>query len=424
MIFRFLPVACAWTLQFSMSRKQQQQQENIARLLAVRDSLAKQKASNLTGEVTKAARHHHGDTAVASRTAGSKSATTAAAAPSNTPAVTAAESAASEPAPKTPPTRREKRQMELEEAKAAKAALRAAKAEEAKAAKAAKAEEARVAKAAQEEEAKAAKAEETKAAKAAKAEETKAAKAAKAAEARAKKRASGDSGNAVERPTAKAKLAKKPAAAEPGQPDFEISWANHPLVMDFFGMTKDEATCTLMSVLGSYEGGGEEYWASYRKNQFGVDLEQDGEPEELPEAPAAADPALSTSKPMSHAEAAFWDDSQPLPEEPMVGVEDEEEEEENGEDDIDGEEISSTTSYNPPPDPPAAGATSVAKTVPDEEEPMIDTLETLPAEEPVLQPLPKDDDPAWIAREQLAKRLKSQPTPARSKVWDVPCCQL
>ena len=376
--------------------------------------------------MTKAARHHDGDTAVASRTAGSSSSTPAAA-PFSTPAVPAADAAppaTSEPAPKTPPTRREKRQMEMEEAKAARAALRAAKAEEAKAIKATKAEEARVAKAEEARAIKAAKAEEARVAKAAKAEEGKAAKAAKAAETRAKKRAAEDSKDVVERPTAKSKPAKKPAAADHGHLDFEISWANHALVMEYFELTEDEATCTLMSVLGSYEGGGEEYWARYRKNQLGVDLEQDDmEPEELPEAPAAT---AASDKPMSHAEAAFWDDSQPLPEEPMVGVEDEdggEDDIEEGEDDLDGEEVSSSTSFYPPPDPPAAGATSVAKTVPDEE-PFMDTLETLPAEEPVLQPLPKDDDPALKAREELAKKLKSQPTPARSKVWYVPCCPL
>ena len=48
---------------------------------------------------------------------------------------------------------------------------------------------------------------------------------------------------------------------------------------------------------------------------------------------------------------------------------------------------------------------------------MVDQLETQPVvqPEPMIQPVPCRDDPGHIARDELAAKLKSQPTPARSE---------
>ena len=284
------------------------------------------------------------------------------------------------PVPKTPPTRKEKRRMEQEATKAAKAAERAMKQEQQKAAKAAKLEAAKMAKEA----------------------ESGLKKATKT------KRSAGDS--AEERPNAKAKSA--PKAKDAPEPDFEICWANHGKVMEHFNLSADEATATLMGILGTCEGGGETLWATFRKNQYGEDLEA-SQPKETAEPEKPTEQPWKNRALTSREQLEMTVDSQ-LPEDEHA---DEDDGEHDGEGD-DGEEVSSSVSqHRPPPDAPGAGA-SVAKTAIDEAS-MIDTMDTLPMGEPTIEPVhDKSDDPGEFARQQLAAKMNQQPTPARSlKVW-------
>ena len=79
--------------------------------------------------------------------------------------------------------------------------------------------------------------------------------------------------------------------------------------------------------------------------------------------------------------------------------------------DLDGESV--TSSGHSPKDPPPPGAASVAGTSLDGS--VIDQMDTQPVEahEPTIEPV-SSGDPGLVAREELAARLRAQPTPARN----------
>lgn len=88
----------------------------------------------------------------------------------------------------------------------------------------------------------------------------------------------------------------------------------------------------------------------------------------------------------------------------------------DGDDDYDGESV--TSSNHSPKDPPPPGAASVAGTSGS----VIDQMDTQPVEghEPTIEPVSCGDS-GLAAREDLAARLRAQPTPARRvKVWGLP----
>lgn len=310
---------------------------------------------------------------------GSKAAASAPAAPepalcsaaSHLPAATSAPPA--EPAPCTPPTRRMRKKMKREEEEAA----RSAKREKAEAARSAKAKAP---------------------------------------------------------PAPKSEPAKKPAkskaksAANPAeQPlDFEISWANHAKLMAHFNLNEDEATATLLSILGP-DKGGESFWQKFKANNH-AKMESDGDGEEpppteptaptapaAPAAPAAAAPATAQPDPplLTRAERELIEDSQLPPSDDEVCGPDPDEELDDS--DHDGEEISSTGSNGRPPDAPAPAVATPSVAATASEGSVMDQLETQGMDaEPVVQPVTSKDDPGAAAREDLARKLNARPTPAKN----------
>ena len=273
-----------------------------------------------------------------------------------------------------------------------------------------------------------------------------------------------DENSAPKGPPAKRARTKKPddSNAEPARkqsrakkdqhkpPDFEISWSNHSRVMEHFGLTEDEATATLAGLLGP-DRGGEEFWNRFRaRNHASFHDEPAAAPSNDSAAPAAgslsaaaapsvkpapqrkvepmvepkaepaasATPAAPAPRLLTRAERELIEDSQ-LPESDeecddatcdYVAFDD-------GNDDDEEDELDVVSSGGRPPHAPSPGVStpSVAPTA--SEGSVVDQLETQPVgeTEPVIQHVPCSDDPGRIAREELAAKLKCQPTPARSE---------
>ena len=252
-------------------------------------------------------------------------------------------------------------------------------------------------------------------------------------------------------PKSKAEPKRKQSTAKHDPPDFEVSWANHSRIMEHFNLTEDEATATLVSLLGP-DRGGEEFWNKFRaRNHAG--FEDEPAPSELTAAPAAgsqpaapsanpttemktepkveptapAAPADTAPKLLTRAERELIEDSQ-IPEsddehddatcdyvafdnafDDGTDMDDDDDEQ----DDKDEDEIDVTSSGGRPPHAPSPGVSPPTSTTGS----VVDQLETQPLvePEPVIQPVPCADDPGRTAREVLAAKLKSQPTPARSE---------
>ena len=202
------------------------------------------------------------------------------------------------------------------------------------------------------------------------------------------------------KPVAKASSKSKTSALTP--PDFEVTWENHHLVMKHFGINEEEATASLLAVIGPDERY-KKFWGKFdtkTAEKHGVEgiLEHE-ENEENAEMEAES----------NDGEEFLGGGPGPRKDDP------------DGPDEEDVE-TSSTTSSHPrgPPPPPAAVAEPVAKG-----QPLIDTLETQPMEvpEPVIQAVAGKPDAAEEARMELEKKLKTAPTPAKALEKKVLSCK-
>ena len=216
------------------------------------------------------------------------------------------------------------------------------------------------------------------------------------------------------RPKAKAKAKAKTKAPTPGEPDFEVTWENHGLLMKHYGINEDEATACLLAVIGQDERY-VKYWG-----KFSVEKNEEKKDEKNEEKTETKSPAesrsTSKSKPAKKAQAKK---AAPKPKPAPVDPDDDTSlEEEPGDDNADGEggdedgETASTTSSQPPPPPPPPAATKAKVAL----ETMIDTMDALPMEtpEPVIEAVASKPDDAELARQALSNMVRTAPTPAKA----------
>eukprot|EP00435_Cladocopium_sp_Y103_P025960 s3240_g6.t1 len=226
----------------------------------------------------------------------------------------------------------------------------------------------------------------------------------------------------VSTPTPKQKASKPTIEA----PTFPITWANHGKLMEFYSINEQEATTILLQVQGP-DKSAEHFWGKYRKTPASPSAPADTPTSPPPTTTAAtakaAEPVDLTPdtpppKKLTKRELELISDSQ-LPE----SMSDDEGPEFDGgspADDCDGDggdtDITSTSSTNSssPNDGPSPGSVAIPKPT---EGPLIDTLETQPAEEAVVEPV-TCSDPGAEARAALSAAVNAVPTPVRShQVW-------
>ena len=200
------------------------------------------------------------------------------------------------------------------------------------------------------------------------------------------------------RPKAKAKAASKPAAKASTKkqltpPDFEVTWENHHLVMKHFGINEEEATASLLAVIGPDERY-KKFWGKF-------------------DTKTAENHGVEGS--LEHEEKMDAEEDEDAGEEFLGGGPGPQKIDPDGPgdgDDDDVETSSSTTSHGRgPPPPPAASAEPVASA-----QQVMDDIETQPLEtpEPVIVPVASKPDAAEEAKLELAKKVKSAPTPAKA----------
>ena len=245
--------------------------------------------------------------------------------------------------------------------------------------------------------------------------------AASAPAASSKKRTRSTGAEAEGAPKAKAK-AKAKSSKGLKEPDFEISWENHGRLMTHFGITEDEATACLLAVVGEDESG-KKFWSKFSKK----------EPEETAVTPAPEsepvtpkDTTVFTAPQQSRAERkAERAARQEMEDSQFQSTEEDSDDVNDGPvDDVgpdgfddadeDTEECSVVSGGGRPDSPSPPGASQV----PAEASVAIDTMDTLPMEEPVITPVASKPDAGEEARADLAKKLNSLPTPAKSSRKD------
>ena len=230
--------------------------------------------------------------------------------------------------------------------------------------------------------------------------------------------------DAEPRPAAKAKAAKsapKPSTkltdlVDEGVP--EVTWANFEKLKAHFGLTEDETTATLVGILG-LDHSADKYWDKFRARHPEVAAAVMSGDANDTEHDESSDVEMKGEKPepklLTRAERELIEDSQLPPsddDDDLDGTEyyekadDDEDEEEEGDEEA---HVSPNGGGFPPDAPPAASpsqeATSAGSSV---------QIEPPEMGEPVIEPLPSKDDEGECAREALARRLKAQPTPART----------
>ena len=228
-------------------------------------------------------------------------------------------------------------------------------------------------------------------------------------------------------PKAKAKAKSSPKAIK--EPDFDITWQNHGRLMKHFGITEDEATACLLAVVGEDESG-KKFWSKFSKKDPEPAVNPAPEPavNPAPEPVTSKDTSIFTAPLQSKAErkaeraarqemeeSQFQSTEEDSDEDGPCEADDLEAEVADGDEpDEDGDTESSVVSGGRPDSPSPPGASQVP--VPDEL--AIDTMDTLPMEEPVITPVPSKPDAGEEARADLAKKLRARPTPAKSSPKD------
>ena len=234
-----------------------------------------------------------------------------------------------------------------------------------------------------------------------------------------------------ETPVSKPAPKKKVSNSTIEAPTFPITWSNHGKLMEFYSITEEEATTILLQVQGP-DKSAEHFWGKFRKT-----------PDSPAPAAASSPPATSAATAKAAEPVDLTPDTPPpkkLTKSQLELISDAQLPESMSDDDgegfdgghaptdCDGDDgdtsISSTSSTNSdsPNDGPSAGSVAIPKSV---EGPVIDTLDTQPAEEAVIEPVAVAcGDPGAEARAELNAKVNAVPTPVRScQVWGKQNCK-
>jgi hypothetical protein len=197
--------------------------------------------------------------------------------------------------------------------------------------------------------------------------------------------------------------------------------------MQHFGISDEEATKCLLQVIGPDERF-KQFWSRFvtkpkTADKDAMEVEAAEKKQNAPDVQASRTAQIDSKVPQADAPKT---ETQSAKGKPTLQVDSDDDEEDDfpgggpgpddDEDDEDLGELCSTTSSNngrpDPPTPPVAVAVAA-------ESALIDTMETQPIEEPVLAHIPSKPDEAELARLELAKRLRSAPTPAKAMEKEV-----